>query len=482
MEKPRLTRRQFILVLATLSGSLTLTGIYRLLSKAAALTKDNPYLPLLAKARGVASTPTATVTHTPVTTTDATPSPTKTRTLTPTVNGTATPVKSPTTTQTNQPPGPLAGKVIHIRNTNATNWDGNIPFYNSSAVNQSVVNTMVFEGLKNLTNQTSWGNIWQVLFGRVQPGGYTPGQKIAIKVNFNDSDRDNNNCSTHNNTIDALPQPVIALLNGLVAAGVQPTDVIVYDATGGSYGNTYPGRIIPDYFRNPITNAYSGVSFVGLNDCNVTPASFGKDPSLTVTFNDPNNYLLDRHLADILYNATYLINMPILKGHGGNSDIPVTLSFKNHFGSIDYVYGGPGPHDNLHEFVSLPQGQYHSNYSPLVDINKNPNIKNKTILIAGDGLYGSWAVSPEQNWTIFGNDAANSLFFAVDPVAVDCVMTDLIHAEGWFSDLRGYDFLFCAQEAGLGLCEGTRANPGGKPLQQPFGSGYSTISYTRIDL
>ncbi len=43
--------------------------------------------------------------------------------------------------------------------------------------------------------------------------------------------------------IDALPQPVLALLHGLAAAGVQDSDITIYDA---SY--TGVGRIIPDYF------------------------------------------------------------------------------------------------------------------------------------------------------------------------------------------------------------------------------------------
>jgi hypothetical protein len=425
------------------------------------------------------------VTSTPTSTNDAptaTNTPTSTSTKTP--GATLTPSPSPTITPTIQPPGPLDGRVIHIRDADATDWDGQENFYSSTVIDQSVLDAMTLQGLQLLTNQSSWGNIWQVLFTRIQPNGYVPGQKIAIKVNFNNSGRDGNSCSNHNGIIDALPQPVLSLLNGLVAAGVQPADVVVFDATGGYSSNTDPGRIIPDYFRNPITSAYPGVGFYGKNDCGVTPTSYGQDASLTVSFNDPENYLSDRHLADILYDATYLIDMPILKGHGGDDDIPVTLAFKNHLGSINYVYSDTVPNDNLHDFTSMPGSHYHSDYSPLVDIYNNSNIKNKTILTVGEGLYGSWgAVStPYRYWSIFDGDTANSLFFAVDPVAVDCVMADLIRAEGWFSTNHAYDYLFCAQEAGLGLCEGSRNNPGGDPLQTPYGSGYATIHYTRIDV
>jgi len=54
-------------------------------------------------------------------------------------------------------------------------------------------------------------------------------------------------------------------------------------------------------------------------------------------------------------------------------------------------------------------------------------------------------------------------------------------AEGLVSTPRTYDHLFCAQEAGMGLCEGTRSDPGGDPLQEPYGSGYDDIEYIRVD-
>ncbi len=39
----------------------------------------------------------------------------------------------------------------------------------------------------------------------------------------------------------------------------------------------------------------------------------------------------DRWLPDLLYQATYLIHMPIFKKHGTH---PVTLGFKNHLRAI----------------------------------------------------------------------------------------------------------------------------------------------------
>jgi hypothetical protein len=369
----------------------------------------------------------------------------------------------PIVIRSDQPAKPC---VVHVRDADATNWDGTSLFYN--AVDQDVVNSMVQTGLQRLTDQDSWADIWSTLFGRVQPGGYSAGQKIAIKVNLNAS----YDCDSHGNLIDALPQPVLALISGMVAAGVQPGDITVYDSI----------RPIPSYLCDPIWAVYPDVRFLGTGSCpGVIAPSHGKDPSLTVQFNDPYGYVNDRQLADVLYDATYVINMPIIKRHGGDNANPVTLSFKNHFGSLNRITGSGN--DDLHLYIDTSTSLYRTTYSPFVDIYSNTNIRDKTVLTLGDGLYGgtSWSSPPIQSWTIF-EGACNSLFFGTDPVATDCVMADLIMAEGLVSTPRTYDHLFCAQEAGLGVCEGTRDDPGGDPLQTPYGSGYDDIEYIRVDM
>jgi hypothetical protein len=313
--------------------------------------------------------------------------------------------------------------VVHVRDAGATDWDGS--------------------------------------------GWYGDAVDQTIKVNLNNSS--NGGCSGAYSQIDALPQPVKALIAGLVGAGVNQDDIWIYDAT-------MEGCIIPDRFRTPILSSYPSIQFYGKGDCSgVIPVSHGGHSSLTVQFSDPHGNLRDRYLTDVLYNATYLINMPILKIH---SISPVTLGFKNHFGSIKVVVW-PGD-DNLHNYIGPSGSLYSSTYSPMVDIFKNTNIKDKTILTVGDGLYGAFGrvSAPPTSWNTFG-DAPNSLFFSKDPVAIECVMTDLFVAEGKVGS-DAYDTLFCAQEAGLGVCEGTRGAPGGDPWQTPYGSGYSDIQYIRI--
>ncbi|MFZ6028737.1 MAG: DUF362 domain-containing protein [Chloroflexota bacterium] len=402
-------------------------------------------------------------------------------------------------------PGSLAGRVVHTHTLHATDWNGTTMFYEH--VNQTAVNSLFQAGLREFTGKNTDAEGWDMLFRRVRSGGYVAGQtKIAVKINANNSAHEpGNTCTTHDNSIDALPQVAIALMRSLVTAGVEPGDVTFYDASGKL--GSYSGKPIPPYFLNAVRTAYPDVKFVGQGSCaNTLPTTYGtrNASTQTVTFStpnpDPNPYerLQNRLLADVLYDAAFLINMPIIKVHGGDGAIPVSLSMKNHFGSINYVYDSPG-YNNLHEYLELDNasGYYTSTYSPLVELNSHPQIKNKTVLIVADALFGGKdsSSSPVRSWKILYGPA-NSLLFATDPVAIDCVMTDLLRLEAQqtgtelylkLNDPHVYDFLFCGKEAGLGQCEGTRADPGGNPLQQPYGSGYSGaanggITYIRKDI
>ncbi len=475
MSKKRtpLSRREFLVGLTAAAGGLTLAAVRKMLASARLQAISQTYLPYVV--RGEASP-----TNTPVPPT-STPTPSETPA--------ATPTSGPTV-----PPPSDSGRVIHVRDSNATSWPGasDTRFY--EYVDTATVEAMLLDGLQELTGQSSWENIWSVLFNRVHSGGYQPGQKIAVKVSFNNSIFNGNSCSSHNNQIDAVPQLALALLNGLTAAGVQAGDVYFYDASGSENGHRY-GKTIPDYFRSPILQAYPQAHFIGLTDCSgVQAPTYGKDPSLTVTFNDPDGQIPDRLLTDILYDATYLINMPIVKAHKpgkpnpGDIAIPVSIGMKNHYGSINYVYAS-SDRASLHEYMEINGGKhYTSTYNPVVDVNKHPIIKGKTALILADCLYGSTGSSDNaiKTWYIFGNQPANSILLSTDPVALDCVAVDLLrlelpHQNKSLDDNRVYDFLFCAQDAGLGICEGTRSNPGGDPLQTPYGSGYDDITYVRID-
>ena len=396
------------------------------------------------------------------------PSPTApppTSTAIPSPQATVTPITSPqpgpsatpeTTSPTPTPAPPSPSRVVHVHAPAATHWDFVEGWY-GDAVDQAVVEEMLEQGLLQLTGTPSLEAAWQALLP-----AYQPGQKIALKVNFNNSDRDGGSCSQQGNRIDGLPQPVLALLRGLVEVrGVQPGDIWIYDASVGR------GRILPDRFRQPIQAAYPEVTFWGRGRCgNVQSPPFNHaDESLRVSFSHPS--LTDRWLTDLLHEATYLINLPILKRHGIH---PVTLGFKNHFGSLDNIVRGDP--DDLHLYLAPNSPAYDPRFSPLVDLYANPNIAGKTVLTVGDGLFGApGATQPPIPWSTF-DGAPNSLFLSRDPVAIDCVMCDLLRSEWRGIPEAAYDYLRLAEERGLGTFE----------QGDPWGGGYARIEYVRLDL
>ena len=344
--------------------------------------------------------------------------------------------------------------VVRVHSDQATFWDFGSTWY-GNYVNQQVVNTMMTQGLKKLTNQSSLHAAWS----RIMPG-YAPGKKIAVKINLNNASKDDIDLS-----IDALPQVAIALVKTLCEDyGVAQQDIMIYDAL----------RPMPGRFYTPVAAAFP---LVGLydNGGGYAPQRAGFthiDPSLKLTFSQPN-LVSERWLTDLLFQAAYVINMPILKKHGTQ---PVTLGFKNHFGSTDKL-GTLGINDDLHAYINpnyLPF--YDPAKMPLVDINANPNIRGKTVLTIGDGLFGSRVVSaaPER-WGTFGGKAPNSLLFSRDVVAVDCVMADLLGAEFGFDGFpadSAYDYMVNAEQRGMGVFE----------KGDPWGAGYNKFIYEVMEL
>jgi len=359
--------------------------------------------------------------------------------------GTATPTATPTATSTptSTPTSPPTGsRVVHVHSDDATSWDFSTGWY-GDYVNQSAVNRMMKKGLEGLTGK-SIEVAWQDLLR-----DYSHGQAIAIKVNFNNA--------WSPEKINALIEPVNALVGSMVEdGGVLEEDVWVFDV-----------RALP-LNRFCTRCLYPNVRFFGTGSGTEQATFTSSDPNAEVQFAHPS--LTARRITDVVINATYLIDMPIIKDHGLS---PVTLSFKNHFGSIDEIIRAGD--DSLHNYISSRISGYSSSYSPKVDIYLNPHIRDKTVLVVGDGLFGGFgAVAEPSRWSTFGNDAPNSLFFATDPVAIDCVMFDILDAEPVSHPGRdefANDYLTLAAGAGLGIFE----------RGDPWGGGYDQIEYLKIE-
>lgn len=438
--KDRMTRRKLLATLAA-SGGLALTYLFRAQGskalqsigpEAAANTRLN--LPLVIKEAALPST-TPTASATP----DATSPSTATTTATSTSTATATATKVPVN----------SARVVHVYRAQATTWDFSTGWY-GDYVDQSIVTEMVDQGVTLLTDTTTRADAWATLLG-----GYQSGQQVAIKVNLNNAGR-----SDTDNIIDALSQPVNAVIDGLMAASVPLSAIWIYDVSNGNPSRGGHAGTIPLRFKNGCT---SGVNFAARNH---EHAELGYSATEKIDFRGPQGLIAQLPVCNALVNAHYLINMPIMKKHGFCG---ITLGLKNHFGSIDQV-------DRLHESITFLSGygfvpDYARTYNPIVELNQHPQIRDKTILTIGDGLYGDKIHnhSVPQRWATFSNNAPNSLFFARDPVAIDCIMADLLDAESAVDD-RSFDYLRLASAAGLGVFE----------RGDPHGAGYQVIEYVRV--
>jgi uncharacterized protein (DUF362 family) len=314
------------------------------------------------------------------------------------------------------------GRVVHVRDTSATSWDFATGWYGDH-VDQDAVDAMVSEGLMVLTGTTHVAGAWNTLIPDFQPG-----ETMAIKVNFNNYQSD-----PPGNVIDAIIEPVNALIGGLTEFGFAASDISVYDVTHGWHDGG-----IPDRFINGCD--YPGVNFVKYID-NPDPFS----DTAMVHFDPPSGSgIPDLPIANVVVDADYLINMPIAKVHPYSG---VTLGFKNHLGSIDQCY-------ETHDRLNVNGIYYTRDYNPMVDIYLSPHIGAKTVLTLGDGIYGNWQSwsAPPTPWPYFGNDAPNSIFLSTDPVAIDCVMTCFLDQDGAVPG-RGYDCFQYAANAGLGVYE-----------------------------
>jgi uncharacterized protein (DUF362 family) len=324
------------------------------------------------------------------------------------------------------------GKVVQVQSHDATSWNGKDNYY------------WKFVDQVELTNAATVTDAWRALIQY-----YQPGEKIAIKVNFNNCW----SCSNESNVIDALIQPVNAVVDGLEQIGVKRSDVWVFDAV----------RALPQRF---VLAGLPGIRFFD-RTCNIK-AGFNSVPDAFIDFAPPPGMSMPAEkVTEVVRNATYLINMPIMKG--GHPLAGVTLGFKNHFGTIDHCNG-------LHDYVDVVHKppRYNPAYNPMVDFFTNQHIGGKTVLTIGDAIFAARDFNdPPEPWTTFGHKVPHSLFFATDPVSIDCVMHDFIQAELGDKLATGANrYLAHAGRAGIGIYE----------TANPWTDSYMMIDYNKIEI
>jgi len=227
------------------------------------------------------------------------------------------------------------GRVVWVWNPNATEKDVSGYWWEQENNNQDVIDQMLSIGVQQLTGTSNNSDAWNAIFryfNQVHGNGdigYQPGEKIAIKLNFNNAlGGTGDPYFKEDNDRDASPYVVKALLYQLVhVIGVAQEDIILFDAS----------RPIPDWFYNrvyyetypadPLVEEFSSIHYV-----DSLGEATGREqvvPSSTKMYFSNG---VVRTLPTCIVDANYLINMPLLKRHPIN--MGVTLSGKNFFGSF----------------------------------------------------------------------------------------------------------------------------------------------------
>ncbi|MBN2521452.1 MAG: DUF362 domain-containing protein [Bacteroidales bacterium] len=316
------------------------------------------------------------------------------------------------------------GRVSWVHNSDATNENCTNQkddyWFLDINTNQEIVNEMLSEGLQSLTSTTSIYDAWNALFkhynylsgkGKI---GYTQGEKIAIKINLNGL----MNYGDALPNINTSPQICYAILYQLInIAGVKQTDISIGD----------PNINMNPEFYYKLHDAFPNVNYWG----NGTGFKTVTQPTEKVIFWSDNKTEPD-YLPQEYIDATYMINIPVLKKHHRSG---ISVSSKLHFGSVTPFTGSA---NHLHSSLPCPEatalaenGEY-GQYRCFVDIMGHKELGGKTILYLVDGIWGStnWG-HPPIKWRMqpFNNDWPSSLFLSQDPVAIESVCYDFLFTE-----------------------------------------------------
>jgi hypothetical protein len=309
------------------------------------------------------------------------------------------------------------GRVAWGHNTKVASWDGKTGFWWEDRFNNQTETDKLFsQTLFSLTGIKDEKKSWDALFRffnktkRNDDYGYKAGQKVAIKVNLN-----NTNSHESNNEINANPHLILSLLKSLVnEAGLSQENITVTD----------PSRFITNNVYDKLHSVYPKVHYVDHN------GGDGREKAAFVENAIPysvDNGKVATGLAACIVEADYIIDMALMKGHVSQG---VTLCAKNFFGctSIEDDW-----RKNSHSggFSQNKEGLH--TYSVYPDYMGHKDLGGKTMLFLIDGIYSNKFVNqvPAFKWALapFNNNWPGSLFASQDGVAIDAVVLDFILAE-----------------------------------------------------
>jgi hypothetical protein len=350
------------------------------------------------------------------------------------------------------PRGIFPGRVAWVYNTKAALWTGVGNYWDASVNPQAEYNKSFTAGIAALSGGTNDADSWDKIFhwfnnSHGRPGtGYQDGDIIAIKINQNNSAVP---AADHGNAMNSNPQTSVAVLTSLVNAGIPQADIWIGD----------PSRAVTDNVFNAIHNAFPKVSVVdyyGNNGRFTTGVTTGVFPNTDVKNAE----------AMCFYNARYIINTPLLKGHVGQM---ITFGAKNLYG-----LNGILPH--------WQENKRHPHDSALTAYMTNANFGGKVVLWCMDAMYPSLELdgAPFNGVALapFNGKQMSSFIMSLDGVAEECVSYDFWSTISGRSG--GTDYMYIAANAGAGVADHWNNSTDKKYVKNldPNGNGIELISVT----
>jgi uncharacterized protein (DUF362 family) len=272
-------------------------------------------------------------------------------------------------------PGAYRGKVARVHAERSIDAK-------TEAVDADTVRHMLSAGMRGLTGDKSDRDAWARFV--------TPGDVVGIKVNSSGAPH-----------IMSTPELVAGIVDNVVAAGVPPENIWIYERMGDQMRMIHHDRFVPQKVHIHAAEGSRG-------------SMLGYDPKVYVEVNffgeDDTRSNIVRLVSEKL---TKIINVPNMKEHQASG---VTGCLKN------ISYG------NFSNVARSHRHQKTNTYSFIGTLASVEPVRSRTVLNIMDGLRGVWHAGPfslDKRFRFY----PKQILFGTDPVAVDRLLIDVIEAK-----------------------------------------------------
>jgi uncharacterized protein (DUF362 family) len=270
-------------------------------------------------------------------------------------------------------PGPYKGQAVRVHAEKSIDTG-------SARVDRAVVKRMLSAGMQSLTGCTRDVDCWKRFV--------SPGDIVGIKVNCSGAPH-----------IMSSPEIVAGIVENLIAIGVAPRQIWIYERFEGQLKSVGYDRYVP-----------GGVN-VWAAEKDFRGSIRGYDPKTYVEVDffgeEDTRSFMTRPVADTF---TKIINVPKMKEHQAAG---VTGCLKN------MAYGHFSNVDRSHRFTKT------NTYSFIGTLASVEPIPTKVVLNIMDGLSGVWQAGPFSEYPQF-RFYPKQIMFGTDPVAMDRILIDII--------------------------------------------------------